>query len=114
MARMVLLQFAAVLLVALIAALLGGVPSGISALLGGLCCAIPNALFAARLYVSGHKPGGANPVTFFIGEFVKIALTIAAMLAVVSLYHDLHWVAFIAGIIVTLKSYFILLFRHLS
>lgn len=114
MARMVLLQLAAVLLVALIAALIGGLPSGISALLGGLCCAIPNALFAARLYISVLKPGGANPVTFFIGEFVKIAATIALMIAVVSLYHDLHWVAFIAGIVVTLKSYFILLFRHLS
>ncbi|HTD03118.1 ATP synthase subunit I [Undibacterium sp.] len=114
MARMVLLQLAAVLLVALIAALIGGVPSGVSALLGGLCCAIPNALFAVRLYVSALKPGGANPVTFFIGEFVKIASTIALMIAVVSLYHDLNWVAFIAGIVVTLKSYFILLFRHLS
>jgi len=51
-------------------------------------------------------------MNFFIGEFIKIGSTIALMIAVVSMYHDLNWVAFIAGIIVVLKSYFILLFRH--
>lgn len=57
MARIVLLQFVATLVVALVAALIAGTASGISALLGGLCCAVPNALFAARLYASAKKPG---------------------------------------------------------
>ena len=112
MARLVLLQLAAAFIVALIAALVGGFSSGLSALFGGLSCAIPNAFFALRLHFSVKKPGGANPMSFFIGEFIKIGSTVALMLAVVWLYRDLHWVAFIAGIVVILKSYFILLFRH--
>jgi ATP synthase protein I len=53
-----------------------------------------------------------NPMTFFIGELIKIALTIALLGAVVWLYRDLNWLALIAAFIVTLKSYIILLFRH--
>ncbi|MBY0572397.1 MAG: ATP synthase subunit I, partial [Undibacterium sp.] len=74
MARIVLLQFAAALLVALIALIISGISSGISALFGGLCCAIPNAFFALRLWSSARKPGGANAMSFFIGEFIKIGM----------------------------------------
>lgn len=112
MARIVLLQVAAAFVVALIAAAIAGLSAGLSALLGGLCCAIPNALFAARLVLSAKKPGGANPMTFLIGEFIKIASTVALMAAVVWLYRDVNWLAFIVAFIVVLKSYFILLFRH--
>jgi len=111
MARIVMLQFCAALILAIIALLLGGQAAGISALLGGLCCALPNALFALRLYAGTHRPGGANPLTFFTGEFLKIFITVALLAAVVKLYHDVHWLAFLAGFIVVLKSYFILLFR---
>ena len=114
MARIVLLQFIAALVVALIAAAAFGISSGVSALLGGLCCAIPNGLFALRLYVGTLKPGGANPMTFFIGEFVKIFLTIALMAAVVYWYRGVNWLAFVAAFALVLKSYFILLFRHPS
>lgn len=112
MARVVLLQIVAALVSALIAAAAASPSAGVSALLGGLCCAIPNALFAARLYFNAKKPGGATPVGFFIGEFIKIASTIALMGAVVWLYHDVNWLAFVVTFIVVLKSYFILLFRH--
>lgn len=83
-----------------------------SALLGGLCCVVPNGLFALRLATSMRKPGGANPMTFIIGEFIKIALTIALLGAVALLYRDVNWLALIAAFIVALKSYIILLFRH--
>jgi ATP synthase protein I len=69
-------------------------------------------LFALRLFTAAKKPGGANPATFFIGEFIKIALTLAGLGLVVWLYRDLNWLALIAGFIVALKSYIILLFRH--
>ena len=111
MVRIVMLQIGAAFVVAVIAALIGGYAVGISALLGGLCCAIPNAMFALRLYVGTLKPDGASPVTFFVGEFIKIALTIALLGAVVWFYRDVHWLGFLAGFIVVLKSYFILLFR---
>jgi ATP synthase protein I len=51
-------------------------------------------------------------MTFFIGEFIKIALTILLMAAVVTTYRDLNWAAFLIVYIVVLKSYFILLFRQ--
>ncbi len=111
MVRIVMLQIGAAFVVALIAVLTASKAAGISALLGGLCCALPNALFALRLFIGTLKPEGASPVTFFIGEFTKIALTIALLASVVWFYRDVHWLAFLAGFIVVMKSYFILLFR---
>ncbi|WP_220810494.1 ATP synthase subunit I [Noviherbaspirillum aridicola] len=112
MLRIVLLQLASTAVAGLVAGMLGGVHALVSALLGGLCCVVPNGLFALRLFVSARKPGAVNPMTFFIGEFIKIALTIALLGAVVWLYRDLNWLALIAAFIVALKSYIILLFRH--
>lgn len=112
MLRLVLLQLAGTATVGVIAGLIGSWPALFSALLGGLCCVVPNALFALRLFASARKPEGANPMTFFIGEFIKIALTVALLFAIAMLYRDLNWLALIAGFVVALKSYIILLFRH--
>lgn len=111
MGGVVLMQFAVAAAVSLIAAGLGGASAGWSALLGGASCVVPNALFALRLFAGTQKPEGATPATFFIGEFVKIFLTIAFMGAVVWLYRDLNWLAFIAAVIAVLKSYILLLIR---
>ena len=51
-------------------------------------------------------------MSFFIGEFIKIASTLAFLGATVWLYHDLNWLALLCGFIVALKSYIILLFRR--
>jgi ATP synthase protein I len=112
MLRIILLQLAASVVAAIIAGLLGGMPALISALLGGLCCVVPNGLFALRVFANVQKSGGANPMSFFIGEFIKIILTVALLGAVAWLYRDLNWLAMIAAFIVALKSYIILLFRH--
>ena len=111
MLRVVLLQLATTIVAGLIAGLLGGVPALLSALLGGLCCVVPNGLFALRLLANAKKSED-NPMSFFIGEFIKIALTVALLGATAWLYRDLNWLALIAGFIVALKSYIILLFRH--
>ena len=112
MLRVILLQLAATIVTSLVAGLIAGVPGLLSALLGGLCCVVPNSLFALRLFAEAQKPQGANPMSFFIGEFIKIALTVALLGAIGWLYHGLNWLALIAGFIVALKSYIILLFRH--
>jgi ATP synthase protein I len=112
MFRLVLLQLLMTLLVGAIAGWAGGTHAAISALLGGLCCVVPNGLFAFRLSASARKSEAINPVSFFIGEFIKIALTIGLFGAVVWLYRDVNWLALIAAFIVALKSYIILLFRH--
>lgn len=111
MLRVVYLQLATTVFAGIVGGLLGGKHAFFSALLGGLCCVVPNGLFALRLFASAQKPGGANPMSFFIGEFIKIALTIALLGAVAWLYRDLNWLALIAGFIVALKSYILLLFR---
>lgn len=112
MQRLVLLQLATTIIASMIAGLIGGTHALYSAMLGGLCCVVPNGLFALRLFTSAQKPGGANPMSFFIGEFVKIALTLALLGAVVWLYRELNWLALIAAFIVALKSYIFLLVRH--
>ena len=112
MLRLVSLQLIATAVVGLVAALLGGWPAMFSAVLGGICCVVPNAIMAVRLFAATQKPGGANPATFFIWEFIKLALTVALLWLTVSLYPDLNWLALLAGFIVALKSYIFLLFRH--
>ncbi len=112
MLRDVLIQLAATLLAATAAGLIAGGDAFFSALLGGLCCVVPNGLFALSLFVGARKPESLNPMTFFFGEFTKIALTIALLAAVVWWYRDLNWLALLAAFIVALKSYLILLFRH--
>lgn len=111
MLRLIILQLVAMVVAACTAGLLGGVSALWSALLGGVCCVVPNSLFALRLYVSARRPGGANPMTFFFGELIKIAMTLALMGAVVWLYRDVNWLAFVLSFIVVLKSYLITLFR---
>ena len=111
MLQIVLLQFATTVITGLIAGALGGKHALVSALLGGLCCVVPNSLFALRMFVNARKQV-VSPMTFFNGEFIKIALTAASLGAVVWLYRDLNWLALLAAFIVALKSYIILLFRH--
>src|SRR3954465_11334875 len=71
MLRIVSLQLIATVVAGVIAALLGGWPAMFSAIFGGLCCVVPNGIFAARLFLDTKKPGGANPISFFIWEFIK-------------------------------------------
>jgi hypothetical protein len=44
-----------------------------------------------------------------VGEFLKVASTVALLALVVWAYRDLVWLAMIASVIVTLKSYLIAL-----
>ena len=112
MLRLILAQLATSLLAAAIAALIGGAHAFVSALLGGLCCVVPNGLFALRLHLSARQPRTLSPMTFFFGEFTKIAMTVALLALVVWWYRELNWLALIAAFIVALKSYIILLIRH--
>lgn len=112
MLRLILIQLVATLACAAFAGLVAGIHGFVSALLGGLCCVVPNGLFALRLFIGARQPGTLNPMTFFFGEFTKIAMTVALLALAVWWYRDLNWLALIAAFIVALKSYIILLFRH--
>lgn len=99
----VILQFFACAVLGLSAWLIAGPVAGMSGLLGGMCAAIPSALFATRLALNKGRSPESYPVVFFMGEFVKIGLTIGLFGAVIAWDGEKHWLALICGLIVTLK-----------
>ena len=60
MLRIVSLQLMATVVAGAIAALLGGWPAMFSAVLGGLCCVVPNGLFDAAASKRKRKPRKEN------------------------------------------------------
>ena len=108
MAIAVLFQLIATLVVAGLAAIWGGTDAALSAALGGMACGVPNALFAVRLHIEARRPGGATAWGFFVGEVVKVATTVALLVLVAHNYRGLNWLALIIGVIVALKSYFLM------
>lgn len=112
MLRLIAIQITATTAVALLAGLWSGVNAFGSALLGGLCCVVPNGLFAMYLQHRTKKLDSMAPPIFFIGEFAKITLTVALLAAVAFWYQELNWLAMLLAFIVALKSYAVMLFRH--
>ena len=108
MAKTVLWQFLMTLFVAGVVAIWGGIDAALSAALGGLACIVPNALFAMRLHIANQRPGGATVQGIFVGEFVKVATIVALLVVIAQNYRGLNWLAFILGVIVALKSYFLM------
>lgn len=111
MARVVLLQLAVALMTAVLAVLLGGRDAGISSLLGGLSCVVPNGLFALGLHVSERRMRSGTLGPFYFWELVKVFLTILLTVAVFWMYRGVHWLAYLISFVIVLKSYIFLLFR---
>ncbi|MGI4813353.1 MAG: ATP synthase subunit I [Janthinobacterium lividum] len=80
--------------------------AALSALVGGMICWIPSALFAWRMRrpVSGDTLGG-----WVIGEGIKIGMTIAMFTAVAVWFANVHWLAMLLTYIIALKTYWIAL-----
>ncbi|WP_293605219.1 ATP synthase subunit I [Polaromonas sp. UBA4122] len=100
-------QLVAGLVVACIAwALTGRREVAWSAFYGALAVVIPAALFVRGLTgkVSSVNPGAAV-LGFFLWEMVKIGLTVAMLFAAPRLIENLSWPAMLAGLIVTMKVY---------
>lgn len=104
MFRVVFLQIGVTLIAAAIAGLLAGPHGALSAALGGAACFLPNLLFALRLRALSRKRGTFYPAAFFVGEFIKIALTIALLATATTLYRDIHWLSLLVGMVVALKA----------
>ena len=82
---------------------------------GALAVVLPAALFARGL--SRQKAvvhGGAALVGFFVWELVKIALTVAMLVAAPRLIAGLSWLALLAGFVVTLKVYWVAMWLRLA
>jgi len=105
MVRIIGLQVVATALVAALSWIVSGRAAAVSAVLGGAACFVPNALFALRLSWAARTPGRSGPMTFLVGEFVKLGLTIALLVGMARGVPHLVWPAAIVAIIVCLKSY---------
>lgn len=77
---------------------------------GALAVIVPAALFARGLTsrVSSVNAGAAV-FGFFLWEMVKIGLTVAMLFAAPRLVNDLSWPAMLAGLVVTMKVYWVAL-----
>jgi ATP synthase protein I len=100
-----------------LAAVLWGVfgkVAGYSAMLGSLICVIPNAFLALRLVVPRSDPGAQALVgAAWIGEILKLALTVLFFTLVFTQVRPLSAAALFAGFIATqLVTFSGLLMRH--
>jgi ATP synthase protein I len=114
MLKVVVLQFGAAFVGALIAWVFFGPLGATSALLGGLAVAVPSLFFAWRLLQIARRPGADSHVNaFLIGEFIKIASAIGILVLVRLLFPGAHWGAVVLGLVVTLQANFLaLLVKH--
>lgn len=104
--RVIAIQVAAGLLVALAAwGLTGRQNLGWSAGYGALAVVLPAAVFARGLT---GRFASLNPGTavfgFFLWEMVKLALTMAMLIAAPRLVEALSWPAMLIGLVVTMKA----------
>jgi ATP synthase protein I len=109
--RVVMVQAVIGLLVALIVWWVSGSASAVySALYGALAVIVPAAIFARGLTGRiASVNASAAVVAFFLWEMVKIGLTVAMLLVAPRLVMDLSWPAMLAGLIVTMKVYWVAL-----
>jgi ATP synthase protein I len=107
--RVVRWQAVVGLLVALITWLLTqSTSAGWSAAYGALAVVIPAALFARGLLRQrGAANAGSALAGFFVWEMVKIALTVAMLVAAPRLVMQLNWLALLAGFVVTMKVHWV-------
>jgi ATP synthase protein I len=96
-------QFLATFVAAGVAWIVAGQHAAVSAGLGGLAVVVPNLLFALSLWAAAQS-GRTSAAGFLVGEFIKVAATLALLVIVAGAYRELHWLALLAGLLVALKA----------
>lgn len=103
MLKVLLLQAATIMGVTLVAGLVAspghGRMAALSALAGGAAYFLPNLLFAVRLMLTDAPSGGrrASPISFFLGEALKLSAIIAILL-ILPRITEIYWPALLAGL----------------
>lgn len=88
----------------------GKASAGWSAGYGALAVIVPAGVFARGLTSRlSSVNAGAAMLGFFLWEAVKIALTVAMLFAAPRLVADLSWPALLLGLVVTMKSVWLVL-----
>ena len=109
--RVVLVQAAVGVGVALLAALFTGQPGmGYSALYGAATVVVPGALMARGMTsrFSSMSPG-SSAVSFMLWEMVKIAVSVAMLMLAPKVVQPLSWPALLVGLVVGMKVYWLAL-----
>ena len=106
-------QVVAGAVLALVAGWWGGKVAGISVACGALAVVFPAALMVRGLQRQRAvtQPGAAM-MGFVIWESVKVALTVAMLLAAPKLVSPISWLALVAGFVVTMKVYWVAAWLH--
>ena len=97
-------QVSSVLVCALGAWIISGTPEALFVVYGGASAVIPNGLFALRLALHRGRPPETYPVVFFVGEALKVLLSVALLGLVVRGQENVQWLALLVGWIVALKA----------
>ncbi|MDR2637214.1 MAG: ATP synthase subunit I [Zoogloeaceae bacterium] len=106
MLRVVVWQFCAALPAVGLAALFAGTRGALSAALAFAACALPTLWLALRLARMAKRPEGVRAEQFFIGEFVKVAATLALLVAIVKIWPGVHWPSLLLGMVMVLQANF--------
>lgn len=110
--RIVAWQAAAGVVAMLLAWLVSGRAAvGWSAGYGALAVVLPAAILARGVSRRTGEAGAAL-AGFFLWELVKIALTVAMLLAAPRLVPQLSWLGLLAGFVVAMKVYWVAMWLH--
>lgn len=104
MLKALALQIVLVVAVAILGTPFWGLSGLRDALLGGAACFIPNALFAWRLWATQGRPARSFVFAFFLGELIKVALTVVMLMAIVKWLTPVHWEAMLLGMVAALQA----------
>ncbi len=86
------------------------VRAGWSAAYGSLAVVVPAALFAYGVLRQKSAPRPGLAMLGFVGwEAAKIVLTIALLVAAPRVVPSLNWLALVAGLVITMKTYWVAL-----
>jgi len=107
MFRAILWQLCVTLATAIAAGFMVGGNAALSAAFGGMACTVPNCLFAWRLTRVAQSRRASYPVNFFLGEFIKLAASVALLVIVAKYYADLHWPSLLIGLGLALQANFL-------
>lgn len=98
------------LLVALTAAVSGQANLAASAAWGVVSVWVPALVFARALSRQRRLSQASSAlVGFFVWELVKVVLTVALLLVAPQVVVDLNWLALVAGFVVTIKIYWLVM-----
>lgn len=100
-----LVQWAVIAALALVAWVWAGKAGGFSLLSGGAAVAVPNAMLALWLSARLRFGAGLGMAGLLGGELAKLGATLALLAMVASAHRaELNWLALIAGVVGALKA----------